>query len=133
MAAKRFTKADLEKTLSRLSKNQTYFRTKPGGTPIQKVPGGAKYYPKGYFKIAGGSGGYRLVYVLPYTTEDRWAWRIIDAEPASRYGAGLWAKTPRDLAKLLEVYGSTGLKRLYVSHETRSVPVWKEAFRRGEI
>lgn len=102
--------------LEKLSDNQKNFRTKPTGRPI-KDNRGSYVYPNGYFSIEGAYGGYKLVYVLPYS-----------------YGATtdvtLGFVSPGKIADFLMIYGVEGLEQRFNDYQEKYKPVEKENFYR---
>lgn len=69
MAGIRWSGKKVRELLEELSDGQKAFKTKPSGTPV-KDAWGYKQHPNGYFQIEGAYGGYKLAYVLPYSSAE---------------------------------------------------------------
>ena len=112
----RWSGKKVRELLEELSNGQTNFKTFPTGRPI-KDNRGSSVYPNGYFRIEGAYGGYKLVYVLPYS------YGAITNVTDGFVSSG-------KIADFLMIFGADGLKRRFREYQEKYKPVEKEMFYR---
>jgi hypothetical protein len=116
--AERWTFKKLQELLEYYSGNQKNFKTKRSGRGVIG-PAGYNYCVHGYFEIHGAYGGYKLVYVLPYSSA---------VTEVSQDGFD----SARKLADFLYANGAAGLKMRFKELEKRYKPVMKERLERDK-